>query len=214
MKESSEFNKEMNKCNNYTRLRQIRRDSRAVRRPAVSVPAALAGRFPLSGLRLWKVVAFAKSAAAVRCVWAPNLGDRRDGHAQPFAVVVSCDVTKKPEPALWDFKECWGSTGTKRLGPGCTKCGARWCGRDGICSPGQSKSMKATGAGSKRTCGAETCKALIAVAAQEAHYEDASGESLLPFVEECESGSVVHTGPGYWVEKGRLRPSAQLSFRN
>ena len=31
----------------------------------------------------------------VRCVWAPNLGDRGDdlaGHAQPFAVVVSCDV--------------------------------------------------------------------------------------------------------------------------
>ena len=42
-------------------------------------------------------------------------------------------TTQKPEPALWDCKECWGSTGTKRLGPGCTKCGARWCGRDGIC---------------------------------------------------------------------------------
>ena len=51
--------------------------------------------FRCPGLRLWKVVAFAKSAAAVRCVWAPNLGDRGDhlsGHAQPFAGVVSCDV--------------------------------------------------------------------------------------------------------------------------
>ena len=78
--------------------------------------------------------------------------------------------------------------------------------------------MKATGAGSKRACGLEEGlrgrnlknKALIAVAAQEdgrgigrirmKRIEDASGESLLPFVEECiEPGSVVHTDgwPGY-----------------
>ncbi len=40
-------------------------------------------------------MAVATSAAAVRGVWAPNLGDRRDdlsGHTQPFGVVVSCDV--------------------------------------------------------------------------------------------------------------------------
>ncbi len=56
------------------------------------MPAALAGRFPLSQLRLWKVVACAKSAAAVRRVRAPNLGDSGDdlsGHAPPFADVVS-----------------------------------------------------------------------------------------------------------------------------
>ena len=32
----------------------------------VSVRAEVAGRFPLSELRLWKVVAFAKGAVAVR----------------------------------------------------------------------------------------------------------------------------------------------------
>ena len=117
--------------------------------------------FRWSELRLWKVVAFAKSAAAVRYVWAPNLGDRRDdlsGYAQSFAVVVSCDVVghhpKDRSQRFGTSKSVGAEQLRKRLGRGCTKCAARWCGpgRD-LLGRGEWQSMKATWADSKRACG-------------------------------------------------------------
>ena len=163
-------------------------------------------------------MAFAKSAAAVRCVWAPNLGDRRDhlsGHAQPFAVVVSCDVVGHHP------KNRASALGLQRV-LGLNRYETAWTWlhkmRRAMVRPGRDLLAGTVEVDESYWGGLEEGlrgrnlknKALIAVAAQEdgrgigrirmKRIEDASGESLLPFVEECiEPGSVVHTDgwPGY-----------------
>ena len=88
--------------------------------PAGSIRSGCAaGRFPLSGLRLWKVVAFAKSAAAVPACGrqtSVTAGTIFQDTRSPLPVWFrACGGGKRPEPALWDCKECWASTGTKGL---------------------------------------------------------------------------------------------------
>ena len=158
-------------------------------------------------------MAFAKSTAAVRCVWAPNLGDRGDhlsGHAQPFAVVVSCDVVgHHPKDRSQRF-------GTAKRVLGLNRYETAWTwlhkmrramvrpGRDLLAGTVEVDESYWGGLNEGRRGRNLKNKALIAVAAQEdgrgigrirmKRIEDASSESLLPFVEECiEPGSVVHT---------------------
>ncbi len=149
---------------------------------------------------------------------APNLADRRDdlsGYAQPFAVVVSCDVVgNHPKDRSQRFGTS-KSVGAEQLRNG-LDVAAQNAPRDGAAGAGYA---------GRRVEVDESClggleeglrgrklenKALIAVAAQEdgrgigrirmKRIGDASGESLLPFVKECiEPASVVHTDgwPGY-----------------
>ncbi len=163
-------------------------------------------------------MAFAKSAAAVRCVWAPNLGDRRDhlsGHAQPFAVVVSCDVVghhPKNRSQRFGTSKSVGAqqvrNGLDLAAQNAARHGA--AGRDLLAGTVEVDESYWGGLEEGLRGRNLKNKALIAVAAQEdgrgigrirmKRIEDASGESLLPFVEECiEPGSVVHTDgwPGY-----------------
>ena len=110
----------------------------------------------------------AKSAAAVRCVWAPNLGDRGDhlsGHAQPFAGVVSCDVVGHHPK---DRSQRFGTA--KSVGPQQVRNGldvaAQNAARDGAAGTGfagrdSGSRRKRTGADSTRAGGAETCRQSI-----------------------------------------------------